>query len=96
MRTRSAYVRDFTVCSVAKTATFLRPSSITFSAPGIVTQRTFLSGNISVCIFRSVHAEAVLQAKITRVAPASKSFCTPVMVRVWISSGDFSQKGQCS
>ena len=81
IRTRSAYVRDFTVCSVAKTATFLRPSSITFSAPGIVTQRTFLFGKISVWIFRSVQAEAVLHAKITIVAPASKSFCTPTIVK---------------
>jgi len=60
---------------------------ITFSAPGIVTQRMRLSGNISVCNFLSDHADAVLQASMTIVAPASKSFCTPMVVRARISSG---------
>ena len=69
---------------------------MTFSAPGIVTPRIFLSGKTSVCNFRRVHAEAVLQARITIVAPASKSFCTPAIVYDCISSGVFSQKGQCT
>jgi len=60
-----------------------------------VTPKTFLPGKIfSVWILRSVHAEAVLQAKITKVAPASKSFLTPDMVRACISCGVRSQKGQ--
>lgn len=54
---------------------------MTFSAPGIVTQRIFLSGKVSFWSFLSVHADAVLHANITILAPASKSFWTPAIVR---------------
>lgn len=69
---------------------------MTFSAPGMVTQSIFLSGNTSFWSFRRVHADAVLQANMTILAPASKSFRTPWMVNSCISSGERSQNGQCS
>ncbi len=69
---------------------------MTFSAPGIVTPRIFLSGNISFCNLRNVQADAVLQARMTILAPASKSFLTPAIVSACISSGGRSQNGQCS
>jgi hypothetical protein len=81
---------------VANTVTFLNHSRTALSAPGIVTQRILLSGNISVCSFRSDQADAVLHAKMTIVAPASKSFCTHDVVKAKISSGVFAPYGQLS